>query len=485
MEHFKRHLWKTVVSLTFAATTGLFSPQLAQAASTFYATPTGLDANWGTDPQNPTNLPKALIRAQSGDTILVATGVYAQQLNISTSNLTIKAASGAKPILRPSSPTVWQIVFIHDCENVTLDGFEVDGSVANASSLSVYADGVLMRNAKHITVTNNTVHDCSGAGIASHNPNTNLPNNQFQAGAAGGCDYITIKWNTIYNCCYWSPFDPSAISIHGNTNSNTADTSTHNYIQKNRIYGNISKYTSKAHTDGNGIIIDLCGGYDTASTPVAYPARTLIENNIVYLNGGRGIHVFKSSNVLIRNNTCYKNSQDTQIKDGEFVEAYAKEVITVNNVAIGSGRTYQEGGQTKTVPAFRTSNTYGTIELRYNTYGNAPTSIGTGATVDWSSMISGASSAGFVDPENANLAVRNFSCVVLGNGSRSAQNIIDVGSPTATDSASSDFPGVQRPNGGYYDRGAYETSVTSGANMSTSSLLVSMRPRHPAKQNPS
>ena len=39
-------------------------------------------------------------------------------------------------------------------------------------------------------------------------------------------------------------------------------------------------------------------------------AASLIAQNVVYQNGGRGIHVFRSSNVWVVNNTVYENVLD-------------------------------------------------------------------------------------------------------------------------------------------------------------------------------
>jgi parallel beta-helix repeat protein len=61
------------------------------------------------------------------------------------------------------------------------------------------------------------------------------------------------------------------------------------------------EYDASIHrADGNGIVVDLMGDA---------PA-TLIAENVVYQNGGRGIHVFRSSNVWVINNTVYQNVLD-------------------------------------------------------------------------------------------------------------------------------------------------------------------------------
>ncbi|NJK87032.1 MAG: DUF1565 domain-containing protein [Bacteroidales bacterium] len=65
-------------------------------------------------------------------------------------------------------------------------------------------------------------------------------------------------------------------------------------------------------TDGNGIILDdfhCSQSWDIGQTGgVNYPHASLIENNLCYNNGGRGIHIFNSDNATIRNNTCYYNN---------------------------------------------------------------------------------------------------------------------------------------------------------------------------------
>ena len=40
---------------------------------------------------------------------------------------------------------------------------------------------------------------------------------------------------------------------------------------------------------------------------IEYERPTLVENNLVYSNGGHGIHAFQSNNLEIRNNTTVGN----------------------------------------------------------------------------------------------------------------------------------------------------------------------------------
>ena len=41
-----------------------------------------------------------------------------------------------------------------------------------------------------------------------------------------------------------------------------------------------------------------------------YVFNTLVENNLAYGNGGKGIHIFLSDNVTVRNNAAHWNNRD-------------------------------------------------------------------------------------------------------------------------------------------------------------------------------
>jgi parallel beta-helix repeat protein len=97
-----------------------------------------------------------------------------------------------------------------------------------------------------------------------------------------------------------------------------------------------------AKTDGNGIIIDdlmctqdwhdadLCRLNDYNSV------KTLVEGNLCFNNGGRGIQIFLSVNVIVRNNTCFHNNirQDESTWRGEIGVSNSDSLTIVNNIAV-------------------------------------------------------------------------------------------------------------------------------------------------------
>jgi parallel beta-helix repeat protein len=62
------------------------------------------------------------------------------------------------------------------------------------------------------------------------------------------------------------------------------------------------------NSDGNGIIMDTFSSQ--AGNSVEYVNPTLVAFNVVYNNGGGGIHIFNSEYVTVANNSCYNNYLD-------------------------------------------------------------------------------------------------------------------------------------------------------------------------------
>jgi hypothetical protein len=81
----------------------------------------------------------------------------------------------------------------------------------------------------------------------------------------------------------------------------------HNVVAWNVIYNN--RNTCKgSDTDGNGIIMD---SFSTGNgNTVSYVQPTLVAFNVVYNNGGGGVHIFFSEDVTAANNTVYNQYLD-------------------------------------------------------------------------------------------------------------------------------------------------------------------------------
>jgi parallel beta-helix repeat protein len=77
---------------------------------------------------------------------------------------------------------------------------------------------------------------------------------------------------------------------------------------------------------------------DGFSNTLTYPMQTLVVNNVSYYNGGRGIHVFRSSNVTVANNTVFNNLTDACIttnawSPGELSQQGGANNLWLNNLS--------------------------------------------------------------------------------------------------------------------------------------------------------
>jgi parallel beta-helix repeat protein len=185
-----------------------------------------------------------------------------------------------------------------------VEGFEISGGLWGINSSG--------KGAHHTVVTNNLVHDVEASGI------------QLNDG-----DYRTITRNVVHDCARKWKGNGSGISIYTAT-AVDEQLGFHNIIAQNICYNNSNP---PGGTDGNGIIFD--DGKHTQSDRRPYTPTSLIENNLVYFNGGAGIHIYRSTNVTVRNNTSYWNRQlpNKFTWRGDLSNQDSDDIIWVNNIA--------------------------------------------------------------------------------------------------------------------------------------------------------
>jgi hypothetical protein len=319
-------------------------PQIA-VAETWYVSGTGNDRNPGTTRTEPfATLQHAADQTKPGDTVMVLNGTYTvpcpgcDVLDIGTSGaeaapITFQAYPGQSPVI--DFKNGWTGINIK-ASYIVIKGFNVGGgralvtlayAEANAKNLNDYltnANGIIVgcggsQTYSHVTIENNVVHDSPGGGIAT-------------------CyaDYITIRHNATYLNAFWSPYANSGISIWEMRDTDN-NTEYKNFIIGNLSYRNreyIPFYSVGRITDGNGIIVD--DNKNSQSTNVAYVGRTLVANNISYLNGGSGIHAYSSAHVDIVFNTTYENNQTPTLNEGQIFSNAGTDVNILNNILYAS-----------------------------------------------------------------------------------------------------------------------------------------------------
>ena len=314
------------------------TPIQAGTGNVFYIAPNGDNNNVGSEALPWRNLNHAVYALKAGETVLVKNGTYQESLYINKSGLpgkpiTYKAYLGHKPKIEINKKQL-EGILIQGASYINVEGFEVVYTApgAEAAKGEQTDNGIDISNADsalphHINIKNNNVHGFPGGGI-------------FTVLA----DYVTFEGNTVWGNAVWAKWGNSGISMYQNVDFDQK-TGYHMIIRGNTVYKNENKLPSYAIgsttiTDGNCIIIDDLRHtqkfLDNKTPYSAYKSNTLIENNICYDNGARGIHVYSSDNVLVRHNTLYKNQRTPSINDGELSAYDASNVRFVNNIVFAT-----------------------------------------------------------------------------------------------------------------------------------------------------
>jgi parallel beta-helix repeat protein len=293
---------------------------LPAAAETWYVTLRGNDKATGTAPDQAfKTIARATRELKPGDTLKVASGTYYEQVALN------RSGEDGKPIVVVGEGTTRPV--IKNLEDaILISGSYIDLSFFEAHSMGEGSAISIGKKNHHVRVANSVARDSGCGGIAAQQT-----------------DYLVIEDNIVRGNSQRSPWQCSGISIY-QAKAFDDKPGFHNIIRRNVSYANmnlvvdnkISQSGGKT-TDGNGIIIDDFRNTQLNSTSGIYRAATLVENNLVVDNGGRGIHVFLSDNVMIRNNTAYMNLKDKNLmgpRNGELSAVKSGTITFVNNLAI-------------------------------------------------------------------------------------------------------------------------------------------------------
>jgi parallel beta-helix repeat protein len=342
----------------------------------FYVSTTGNDANAGTLASPWRTIQNADSTArQPGDCINVAPGTYNDTVTIEHGGNAPTAIGYVAyrcqtldgcHILAPGAGHLWG--FANAGNYVVVDGFELDGN--NALQTDGIADACIDTDdftygggnssyqagaaAHHIWVLNNIIHHCNLAGISLsgkewyYSIHNTVYHNAWTSGFQGsGIGYVVVQCiEAGGKNCYTSgiagiPASGYSYVPSGNDvtfNPPAGYDPFHNVVAWNDVYDNrIASYNSIGcgnHTDGNGIIMDTF--QDMFTNTLDYPYQTLVMYNTSHGNGGRGIHVFITSNTTVANNTVYGNGTDNCIPAvalGDLSQQGGANNVWVDNIA--------------------------------------------------------------------------------------------------------------------------------------------------------
>jgi hypothetical protein len=242
----------------------------------------------------------------------------------------------------------------------------------------------------HLRFINNAIFDHSGAGATimaseyiTFEGNTAYNNNHFMRYGASGLSYL-YPWN-------WDRGTGHKIFFIGNTAyNNRCDVKAG--ITFLDVKGNIRpRSTTDAYTDGNGIIIDI--NRNSVATAFVkygpYIGRTLVQNNLVFNNGGSGIHTVEADHVDIFYNTAYLNSASSKQEYSQIYTYGSADVRISHNIMVAPVANIAAGE--KPEPVNRNSGKNTNVTFDHNLYfgGNIAPEMGEGDRIGDPLFISG------------------------------------------------------------------------------------------------
>lgn len=279
--------------------------------TTYYVSTGGSNSGNGSSSSPWKTIAKAMqANLKPGDEVVVRAGTYNESVRIGKSG-----TANDYITVRSEKPGAAKIVAtdtygVHiQGDYVKLDGFNISGATGA---------GVTANKVHHVQITDNVVHDNLRHGISASNS-----------------EFITVEGNVTYGNASSGFY--SGISIFHPENV-TGDTSSKGFriiVRGNISFDNVTK--SGPHSDGNGIIMD--DFRHTKGVGKAYLFPSLVENNLVYKNGGKGIQVAWSDFVTVRNNTAYFNNVDPQKTGtwhGELSNMNSSNNVWVNNIGVAN-----------------------------------------------------------------------------------------------------------------------------------------------------
>ncbi len=326
---------------------------------TLYVSATGRDTYDGLSLAKPfRTLQRAADATRPGDTVLVLNGSYSYPgsgstvLTIETSGEPYKwirymAYPGHHPEILVRNH--WSGILVDGAAYVLIQGFTITGNVQSIALEDAYRQRNNLNNPKmssngisifngysdpnkfphHVIVRDNHVRYCPGGGIATKH-----------------ADYIRIEDNRVHHNSFHTPYATSGISMYLNSNVDNRQ-AFKMFVRGNTCFGNQNliphHYSNPDHselrtiTDGNGIIVDDTRNVQSNIPKEPYTGRTLIQDNIVWGNGGRGVLVYLSDNVHIDSNYLHDNARtatmtaELEVNYSSRVRAYANLISPRHN----------------------------------------------------------------------------------------------------------------------------------------------------------
>lgn len=383
--------WLTaLLALCFAITFPSF-------ATTYYLSPTGNDLNSGTSTGTPWQTPNHALNC--GDVIQAAASTAYNGSLFSESHWgTVSGCSSSNEFAylncisfdacKISGSGNFTGIWV-DKSNWAVEGWEVTVSGStNTACFQATPNTSTLTSIHHILFANNVANGCDAAGFSTYNQ-----------GSAASVDYIAIVGNIAYNAAQGSNQCGSGISVYQPIAYDSAS-GTHIYIAGNFSYANtnVNPCGGTAPTDGEGIILDTFDG-SQGGLASPYCQQAVVQNNIVFYNGGKGLYVYNNqagschAPIYFKYNTAYgdllDNNQIYCLLNGDLTSVTASDVsdsynLVQTNSATGCGGNAKYGFSISggdSTDTFNNNYVSGVSGNNTSIYNSSGFSLGSGNTI--------------------------------------------------------------------------------------------------------
>lgn len=306
--------------------------------------------------QNPyKTISAATDRAKAGDTILVQSGRYAEEVKLNgLAGSTIKGIGATKPIIEGQNTRERGIFASNNAANLVIENFEVTGQTkVGVSIIGPGNDGITVRDnlVHHVGISTDGAHKEQVYGIYAGQGGRNqlVTRNTVHTIGPGGEAMGVMLWeaqnatadnNTVYLVRKDGIRDGNGLDntiknnkVFLNANGIAANESTGSLISNNYIFRNTAGFIAK-HTS-SPFVLEKWG--------LSQPRWTKFWHNTIYGSQGSAVIIGINPRILdhlqIKNN-IFAESGDAHINDFPNPKANG-EIIRTNNLQV-NGNVYQE-----------------------------------------------------------------------------------------------------------------------------------------------
>ncbi|MCD4816712.1 MAG: right-handed parallel beta-helix repeat-containing protein, partial [Methanosarcinales archaeon] len=283
-----------------------------------------------------TPLQAAVDNAGSGETICVAAGSYSENVDIATSNLTLRGEGAG--VVTVTAASSLDHVFEVTADYVNISGFTATGATESNKA------GILLYSADHCNISeNNCSNNYDGIYLDSSSNNTLASNNASSNNDSGiyldSSSNNTLDGNNANSNNYDGIillFYSSDNTLLNNTASNNDNgisllfNSSDNTLTSNNANSNNHDGISLYKSSGNTLTSNNCSNnyhgiylYDSSSNTLA--------SNTANLNNYHGIYLYDSSNNTLASNTMSGNWYNFGVS-GSSLSEYTQNIDTSNTV---------------------------------------------------------------------------------------------------------------------------------------------------------